>query len=36
MHDMLKKKKYAKNLKSKKNQNANMVGTMFLGNVEVI
>ena len=36
MHDMLKKKKYAKYLKSKKNQNANMVGSVFLEDVEVI
>ena len=38
MHDMLKrKKKYAKNMKSKKNQNVfNMVASIFLGDVRVI
>ena len=41
MHDMLKRKKnyiyiYAKNMKSKKNQNAfNMVVSMFLGDVGI-
>ena len=37
MHDMLKRKNYAKNMKSKKNQNAfNMVPSMFLGDARVI
>ena len=36
MHDML-KKKYAKNMKSKKNQNAfTMVASVFLGDVGVL
>ena len=37
MHDMLKRKNYAKKMKSKKNQNAfNMVASVFLGDVRVI
>ena len=37
MHDMLKRKNYAKNMKSKKNQNDfNMVASMFLRDVRVI
>ena len=43
MHDMLKRKKiiyiyiYAKNMKSKKNQNAfKMVASVFLGDVRII
>ena len=37
MPDMLKRKNYAKNKKSKKNQNAfNMVASVFLGDVRVI
>ena len=37
MFDMLKRKKNAKNMKSKKNQNAfNMFASVFLGDVEVI
>ena len=37
MHDMLKRKKYVKKIKSKKNQNVlNMVASVFLGDVGVI
>ena len=37
MHDMFKKKKYAKKNKSKKNQNAfKIIASVFLGDVGVI
>ena len=37
MHDMLKRKNYAKKMKSKKNQNAfNIVASVFLEYVRVI